>query len=90
MIIAKPKNIMRVALVTILLLCLPLVAMQFSDDVVWTLGDFIVAGVLLFGAGTLYEVLGSKNPNFRFRIAVAVLAMLVLIWVSLAVGPIGS
>lgn len=34
-------------LITGLLLMIPLIAMQITDKVVWTLSDFIVAGGLL-------------------------------------------
>ena len=32
-----------------IILLLPLVAMQFSNEMNWGLGDFAIAGVLLFG-----------------------------------------
>ena len=39
-----------------LLLLLPLVAMQFTNEVNWTFSDFLVAGILLFGTGGLIEL----------------------------------
>ncbi len=45
------RSIANVALVTGALLLIPLIAMQFSEDVVWTLSDFILAGFMLFGTG---------------------------------------
>src|SRR4026209_2923435 len=43
--LARPVG--RVAAGVALVLSLPLVAMAFSDEVVWSLADFVVAGVLL-------------------------------------------
>jgi hypothetical protein len=45
------RSAIGVALVTAFILMLPLLAMQFTDEVVWDLTDFAVAGALLFSAG---------------------------------------
>ncbi len=81
-----------VALVTVLLLMIPLVAMQFTDDVVWTLSDFIIMGLILFGAGFTYVLISrmSANTTYRAAVAFAVFAGLLLVWVNLAVGIIGD
>jgi len=89
----KPnKNIARIALATALILLLPLAAMQFSADVNWSLFDFVVAGALLFGSGLTFELIARKGGNVAYRVAVgvAVAAALLLVWVNLAVGIIGS
>lgn len=86
------RNVFRFALVTALLLMIPLVAMQFTDDVVWSVFDFIVAGVLLFGTGFMYALVTRKGGSTAYRVAVgmALVSGLMLIWVNLAVGLIGS
>ncbi len=86
------RGILRVAAGTACLLLLPLVAMQFTDDVAWTLGDFIVAGVLLFGAGSAYVWVAGKGNGATYRLAVgvAVGTALLLVWSNLAVGIIGN
>ncbi|MFT5098892.1 MAG: hypothetical protein ACI9HY_001006 [Planctomycetaceae bacterium] len=90
------QNVLRsaksVAVVTALILLLPLVAMQFTDEVVWDLADFLVAGFLLFGAGLTYKLLANKMSNITYRIAigVALVAAFVLVWMNLAVGIIGN
>jgi hypothetical protein len=88
----RNKNIWRIALVTAFLLLIPLVAMQFSDEVDWNLFDFVVAGTLLFGSGLAYELIARKGGNIAYRAAVgvAVAASLLLVWINLAVGIIGS
>jgi len=88
----KNKNIVRIAVVTALLLLIPLVAMQFSAEVNWTWFDFIVAGALLFGSGLAYELIARQGGDTAYRAAVgvAVAAALLLVWINLAVGIIGS
>ena len=86
------KALIRITLATAFILLVPLVAMQFTDEVAWDLADFAVAGVLLFGAGLTYELIARKAGNIVYRVAVgvAVAAALALVWVNLAVGIIGS
>jgi len=82
----------RLLLVVPLLLLVPLVAMQFSREVVWGALDFAAAFVLLFGAGLGYQLISRRRADMRYRFAVGlgVLAALMLVWVSLAVGLIGN
>jgi len=91
-IIMQNKSTIRIALATAFILLLPLIAMQFTDEVVWGLADFAVAGVLLFGAGLTYQFLAKKAGTFAYRAAVgvAVAAALLLVWMNLAVGIIGN
>jgi hypothetical protein len=90
--IMRNKNILRIALATGFILLIPLVAMQFTSEVAWTLSDFVFAGVLLFGAGLTYELVARKGDTVTYRLAagVAVATGLLLIWVDLAVGIIGD
>jgi hypothetical protein len=53
----------RVALGVALILSLRLVAMQFSDEVVWSLADFVVAGALLTTIGVALEPAARKTGN---------------------------
>jgi hypothetical protein len=78
--------------VAALILLLPLVAMQFTDEVNWSVGDFVFAGALLLGTGITYELAVRKTDNIAYRAAVgvALAAAFMLIWVSGAVGIIGS
>lgn len=86
------KSVLMVALATAALLLVPLVAMQFTDEVNWTALDFVAAGCLLFGSGTAYVLIAQSANHFAGRAAacLAVSAALMLIWVNLAVGIIGS
>jgi uncharacterized membrane protein len=62
-IIMRNKNIIRIALVTAAILAIPLVAMQFTDEVDWGLSDFIIIGALLLGTGLMYELIVKKIGN---------------------------
>lgn len=88
----RSKRVIGMALATGLLLLVPLAAMRFSDDVQWKPADFVVAGVLLFGTGLMYELIASKGGTIAYRVAVgaALGATLFLVWSNLAVGLIGS
>ena len=74
------------------LLLLPLVAMQFTDDVQWTLGDFVTFGTMLFAACGTCELAARRTVNTAYRGAVglAVAGAFFLVWINLAVGIIGS
>lgn len=76
------------AVVTVLLLTIPIVAMQFTNEVNWGLGDFVIAGALLFGAGMTYCVAArrARSRMQRFAIAMLVLTVLGVVWAELAVG----
>ncbi len=86
------NNLARYGLITILILMVPLVAMQFSEDVDWGIFDFVIIGMLIFGTGLIYELLTKKLKNNNQRVAVAIILVcaMLLIWVELAVGIFGS
>lgn len=75
-----------------ILLLIPFVAMKITGEVAWGPFDFIVAGVLLIGAGIATEVALRLVTSFTHRIAVCVgiLAVLAVVWVELAVGVFGT
>jgi predicted acyltransferase len=86
--ILENKNIVRIVLATAVILLLPLLAMQFTDEVDWSLTDFVTAGVLLLGTGLLYELASRKTRNTTYRavIGTVLAAALILVWIELAVG----
>jgi len=75
-----------------LLLLLPLVAMQFTDEVNWTASDFVFACVLFGSVGLAFELIVRKSVSLAYRsgAALAVVAAFLTIWVNGAVGMIGS
>lgn len=86
------KGVAAVIAVTGLILMLPAVAMQYSDEVNWTAFDFVVAAILLLGSGLTAEYLWRKTPNVEYRAGslLAVFTGLFVVWVNLAVGIIGN
>jgi hypothetical protein len=86
------KQFLRVVLGTAAILLVPLVAMQFTGEVNWTAGDFVVAAVLLAGTGMLFELAKAKLRTGKSRlIASAVIGICFLfVWAELAVGIVGS
>ena len=86
------RKMWYVAFVTTFILMIPLVSMQFTDEVNWDLMDFVVMGVLLFSTGLIYVLVSKTSENLVYRIAVgiSVVSGLLLIWINLAVGIIGS
>jgi hypothetical protein len=86
------RQMWYVALATASILMVPLVAMLFTTEVNWGFLDFIVMGILLFGTGLTYILISKISDGMSYRIAVgvAVVAGLLLVWMNLAVGIIGS
>ena len=70
----------------------PAIAMQFTDEVNWTISDFIFAGVVLGSAGGFVELAVRASGSWTYRLGAgfAVLASMLLIWINAAVGIIGS
>ena len=66
---AKQKTAYRsargVALATAFILLVPLLAMQFTDEVAWGVFDFAVAGALLGGTGLIHQLAARKAGNTR-------------------------
>lgn len=86
------QSIIRLALITAGILLLPLIAMQFTEEVVWTLSDFIFAGILIFGTGLAYKLITRNTGELVYRIAVGLACAtgFLLMWANGAVGIIGS
>ncbi|HET7844978.1 MAG TPA: hypothetical protein VFL14_12560, partial [Xanthomonadales bacterium] len=74
-----------------LLLLLPAVAMQLTNEVQWTALDFAVFGSMLLLACGTYELGAwlSDSTAYRAAFAVAVGAGFLMTWANLAVGIIG-
>lgn len=74
------------------LLLIPLVAMQFTNEVNWSGFDFLVMGILLLGTGLVCELVlrtVKKRAN-RLILCLAVLGVFILVWMELAVGIFGT
>ncbi|NPD86795.1 hypothetical protein HNS38_18680 [Lentimicrobium sp. L6] len=88
----KNKRLKLIIFICVSILLIPLIAMQFTEEVNWSIGDFIVAGVLLLGTGLLFELIirKVKEPKYRIIIYISILILLFLVWAELAVGIFGT
>ena len=82
------KNLLRLALVTALILLIPLVAMQFTSEVNWGPGDFVVAAGLLGMTAIALELAARAgiSRGAKLLAAGAILFALLVVWAELAVG----
>lgn len=88
----KNKRLIIILTTISIILLIPLIAMQFTNEVNWTLFDFIVAGGLLLGTGLIIDLVLRKIKNVKFRIVLLliILLALLLIWAEMAVGIFDS
>lgn len=86
------KRLIFILLIIVSLLVIPVLAMQFTDEVNWTAADFLIAGSLLLGTGLISEIIMRKikHNGYKAVLIVVVLIALILIWIELAVGIFGT
>lgn len=65
----------RVLLGVASILLLPLLAMQVTDQVVWSLADFVLAGVLLAVIGVTLELAARRTGNLASAVGVGALGV---------------
>jgi hypothetical protein len=69
------RSAVRFAFGVAFVLSLPLVAMLFTDEVAWTLQDFVAAGVLLTTIGVAAEVTPRRAGNLPIALGIAALGV---------------
>lgn len=74
------------------LLMIPAIAMQLSQEVVWSMGDFLVMGILLWllGIGINTILLKINVRSKRIKWILLLLFLFALLWAEMAVGLFGS
>ena len=74
------------------LLSIPLIAMQFTKEVNWTLSDFLIMGILMFATVFTIDFVLKKVKTFKSRLilVLGIIALLLIIWAEMAVGIFGS
>jgi len=89
---SQNKRLTGIVITVAVLLAIPFIAMQFTDQVRWSLFDFIIMGILLLTTGLLCELVMRKIKKTSYRLAIcgAILVLLFLVWVELAVGLFGT
>lgn len=88
----KNKRVVYILSIISTLLFIPFIAMQFSNEVNWSLGDFAVMAFLLLSTGLLSELVFRKVSSSLKRsiILIAVIFSFFVIWIELAVGIFGT
>ncbi len=76
------RSATRVALGVAFALSVPLVAMLITDDVVWSLADFVAAGVFLAAIGVVLELAVRRAGNLVAAFGIAA--------VGVAAGIVGE
>ena len=76
-----------IAFATGVILLIPAIAMQFTNEVSWDETDFVVMGSLLFGMASLFVLAARRVPRkHRVLIGTMSTAAFLYIWAELAVG----
>jgi len=81
------RSLVSAAIITLLVLTIPLTAMQFTTEVNWDLLDFMVMGSLIFCVINLYLYFSKRlHKKYKVPIALTCAFLFILVWVELAVG----
>ena len=86
-------NIMiKILPIVSLLLSIPLIAMQLTDEVNWSFFDFLIMGIMLSITGLALGIIIKKIKYYKYRnIFIAIIIMIfLLIWAELGVGLFGT
>lgn len=72
-------------------LLIPFLAMRFTEEVEWGIGDFALAWILIFGTLLTFNLISREmKGTYKAAVGVAVTTALFLVWMNLGVGLIGS
>jgi hypothetical protein len=88
----KNRRLIFILTIVAILLLIPFIAMQFTDEVKWTILDFVTMGILLTGTGLMCELVLRKVTKSMYKLALCVViaGVFLLIWLELAVGLLGT
>lgn len=86
------RKLKKLVLLIGIVLSIPLIAMQFTEEVNWQVGDFVIGGLLLLGFGVLFIYVGSalSGSKYKWAILIAIIVLLLLVWAELGVGIFGT
>ena len=75
-----------------MLLLIPFVGMQYSNEVNWSLNDFIIMGVILLSFGIFINKIIYHVGAFNKRVILisTLIILFFLLWAELAVGLFNS
>ncbi|MFP4064288.1 MAG: hypothetical protein ACLFS0_02140 [Bacteroidales bacterium] len=88
----KNKRLIAILLSALILLLIPFVAMQFTNEINWSIADFLIMGILLLVTGLLCELVLRRIKSLTNRIIICgvILFALFFVWAELAVGIFGT
>lgn len=86
------NRLISIMVIVAIILSIPLIGMQISDQVKWSTFDFIVAGILLLSVGFGIEVIirNIKKSPKRILSIIMLIILFLIIWAELAVGIFNS
>ena len=75
-----------------MLLLIPFIGMQYSNEVNWSLNDFIIMGVILLSFGIFINKIIYHVVAFHKRVILisTLIILFFLLWAELAVGLFNS
>ena len=88
----KHKRFLIIVIIISALLLVPFIAMQVSNEVVWSLSDFVLMGALLLGVGIAIEFILRIEASTKHRIILSAIILLIffVVWAEIAVGIFGT
>ena len=88
----KNRRLLIIVIIIGVLMFIPLIAMQFTNELNWDLADFILMGILLLCTGFACELVLRNISSTKNKIVLCgiILAMLIIIWAEFAVGIFGT
>jgi hypothetical protein len=88
----KFTRLMIILAIVLTILLIPLIAMQFTEEVNWGGFDFGIASILLFLAGVGCDFAIRKATKLSGKVIWIgiILGIAALIWIELAVGLFGT
>jgi len=79
------------AIATVVLLAVPLIGGFISDQVNWTVADFLIGGALIFVVSSVEMLLWRSLPRKgRWPVMLFLMLLFVILWAEMAVGIFGS
>lgn len=70
---------------------IPLIGGFISEEINWSLADFLIGGVLIFLVGTVEVLLWRSLPRKgRWPVMLFLMLLFAVLWAEMAVGIFGS
>ena len=86
-----PKSIFKIAVLALSLMFIPLIAMLITDEVQWSVFDFLIMGGILISFALIGNYIYTTYKDQKRTWFLYVLALVfLLLWTELAVGIFNS